>query len=125
MPDQSIGNTFHMPSYIRGNSYNGAISKDDENDAPAMQSDSMLNEFKNALRIIASDVSANKQHRNGDNGEFCPPPLPPAHEPRLKHTELNFANLEHLRNTLSPVCLQILVSLVLETTTLTRQQTIQ
>lgn len=70
MPDQSIGNTFHMPPYIRGSSYNGGLSKEEEGEAPAMQSDTMLNEFKNALRIISSDVSANKQHRNnGDNGK--------------------------------------------------------
>lgn len=69
MSDQSIGNTFHMPSYIRGSSYNGAIAKDEDNDTSSMQSsESMLNDFKNALRIISSDVGANKQHRNGDNG---------------------------------------------------------
>lgn len=67
--DQSIGNTFHMPSYIRGSSYNGAIAKEEDNEAQTMQSESMINDFKNALRIISSDVSGNKQHRTtGDNG---------------------------------------------------------
>lgn len=70
MSEQSIGNTFHMPQYIRGTSYNGAISKEDDTDSTTMQSDSMINDFKNALRIISSDVSANKQHRTGDNGNF-------------------------------------------------------
>lgn len=68
IPDQSIGNTFHMPPYIRGSSYNGAMSKDEDTESSSMQSDNMLNDFKNALRIISSDVSSNKQHRNGDNG---------------------------------------------------------
>lgn len=70
MSDQSIGNTFHMPPYIRGSSYNGAIPKDEDGETPTMQPDTMLNEFKNALRIISSDVSTNKQHRNGDNGKL-------------------------------------------------------
>lgn len=72
MPDQSLGNTFHMPpSYIHSNSYNGAISKEDENETSTMQSDSMINEFKNALRIISTDINASKQsHRNGDNGKI-------------------------------------------------------
>lgn len=70
MSDQSIGNTFHMPPYIRGSSYNGTIPKEEDNDASTMQQDTMLNEFKNALRIISSDVSSNKQHRNGDNGKL-------------------------------------------------------
>ncbi|XP_055310650.1 cold shock domain-containing protein E1 isoform X3 [Sitodiplosis mosellana] len=75
MSDQSIGNTFHMPSYIRGTSYNGAISKEEDSETTTMQSDSMINEFKNALRIISSDVNncaKQQQHRNntGDNGSF-------------------------------------------------------
>lgn len=70
MSDQSIGNTFHLPAYIRGNSYNGAISKDEDGDTSTMQQDTMLSDFKSALRIISSDASANKQHRNGDNGEL-------------------------------------------------------
>ncbi|XP_031630899.1 cold shock domain-containing protein E1 isoform X2 [Contarinia nasturtii] len=70
MSEQSIGNTFHMPQYIRGSSYNGAISKEEDGESTTMQSESMINEFKNALRIISSDVSANKQHRTGDNGSF-------------------------------------------------------
>lgn len=74
MSDQSIGNTFHMPSYIRGSSYNGAISKDEDSEATAMQQESMLSEFKCALRMISSDTSANKQHRNGDNGELITNP---------------------------------------------------
>lgn len=71
MSDQSIGNTFHMPPYIRGTSYNGAISKEEDGETPTMQSDSMINDFKNALRIISSDVNnCAKQHRNaGDNGK--------------------------------------------------------
>lgn len=69
MPDQSIGNTFHMPSYIHSNSYNGTISKEEENEASSMQQDTMINDFKNALRIISTDVNASKQHRNGDNGK--------------------------------------------------------
>lgn len=114
MSDQSIGNTFHMPPYIRGSSYNGAISKDEENDTAAMQSDAMLNEFKNALRIISSDVSANaKQHRNGDNGEFWPHPFS---EPMYVCESRMFKQFQ--------VRFQILVSLVLGTIISTRQQII-
>lgn len=69
MPDQSMGNTFHMPAYIHSNSYNGTISKEEENETSTIQQDSMINEFKNALRIISNDVNASKQHRNGDNGK--------------------------------------------------------
>lgn len=69
IPDQSIGNTFHMPPYIRGSSYNGAMSKEEDTDTSLMQSDSMLNDFKNAFQsIISTELSSNKQHRNGDNG---------------------------------------------------------
>lgn len=57
-----------MPTYIRGSSYNGAMSKDEETDASSMQQDTMLNDFKNALRIISTDLSCNKQQNNGDNG---------------------------------------------------------
>lgn len=57
-----------MPPYIRGSSYNGVVSKEEEGDSTSMQPDTTINDFKNALRIISSDVSPNKQHRNGDNG---------------------------------------------------------
>lgn len=71
MPDQSIGNAFHMAPYIRGNSYNGVMSKEEDGEPSPMQPDSMINDFKAALRIISSDTTPNKQqHRNGDNGEF-------------------------------------------------------
>lgn len=69
MPDQTIGNTFHMPTYIHQNSYNGTISKEDDGEVSSMQSDTIINDFKNALGIISSNANAAKQHRNGDSGK--------------------------------------------------------
>lgn len=72
MNEPSITNTFHMSQYVRGTSYNGTMSSKGENEETpsSQQQDSMLNDFRSALRIISSDnANASKQHRNGDSGK--------------------------------------------------------